>query len=91
MNSIGEDKRRIYGIRQVDDLLLLIAYDERNHSSKEEATHWEGKVLEKGGVGNGRAVGEICLEHNDALCLSFEFAGTIITIAKESRRKTIYS
>ena len=47
-------KRRIYGIRQVDDLLLFIAYDKRSDESLRQAKTWKNAFLNnrvyKGGL-----------------------------------------
>ena len=48
LNSLKVHKRRIYGIRQVDDLLLFIAFDNAPPESLREANTWKHNGVYKG-------------------------------------------
>jgi hypothetical protein len=83
MKSLGKEKRRVCGIRQVDDLFLCIAYDKkgRKNSSKNKAESWAKHITSKEGVYKGGLV----LEEQEFETLEpnvtrHKFAGTVITV-----------
>ena len=81
LKSLKVKKCRIYGIRQVDDLLLLLAYDKTSPESFKEANTWKQTFLRNNGVYKGGLELEEqkeLLKQEKKVC--YEFAGTVVTI-----------
>jgi hypothetical protein len=81
LKALRNDSKLVAGIRQVDDLLLFIAYkrhDERSRIRKDEIREL---FLRKEGVYRGGLELEIqpCLERSHD-CTTFKFAGTIVSV-----------
>lgn len=78
MKSLGTNSRRVYGIRQVDDLFVMVAYKERDKRTKNYAKNIVRKVTRKGGVYKRQEF----LEETDTTT-KHKFAGTVITITQK--------
>jgi len=77
--------KRIYGIRQIDDLVIWISYEQYNKESKKEAQALLAKVYHSsyGEAGSGVYNGGLTVKPEDfrlrRLQFTHNFAGTIIT------------
>ena len=87
IKSLGPTKKRIYGIRQVDDLFLMIAYSHDDPGSYRLALNYKRTILRDGGVYKGGLI----LEEQEHLKTEYKvshhkFAGTIITVDQQKKR-----
>ena len=86
-----KEKRRIYGIRQVDDLLLVIAFDKKSNQSYKEALQWKKEFLEKDKVYKGglelEEQKELKTQKKEIL---YEFSGTVVTLTEDSEGKLLW-
>ena len=91
MKSLKKEKRRIYGIRQVDDLLLVIAFDKKSNQSYKEALQWKKEFLEKDKVYKGglelEEQKELKTQKKEIL---YEFSGTVVTLTEDSEGKLLW-
>ena len=91
IQTLGKKSDRIYGIRQMDDLILWISYDPNDHASYKEAIHIKNFILGK----NNAYSGGLELEIQDPINLPNpegtklnKFSGTIITLETTPFRST---
>ena len=81
-------KHRIFGIRQVDDLIFWVAYNRRKNYTKDQATDIILDMLEPGRTyRGGLELEEQTYIRLDKDTTQHEFAGTVITVVQKERRE----
>jgi hypothetical protein len=83
-------KSRIYGIRQMDDLILWIAYHRDKRTSLQEAMHLRKTII----ASNSTYTGGLQLETQDFEAVTkytttHKFAGTLITVTRQAEGITL--